>query len=117
MSKRAGDRVGVMLGINAETNTIEFLGYGEYLGDEVPPAEVSAPLHNAGIPNPKIRLDNGKIVWGFETWWGAADSFKRKLIAWEQDDWTIVEVDIDEARAQIKQRSDDVPGTTSQSLQ
>ncbi len=93
---RAGDRVGVMLGADSEKNEIQFLGFGELLGNEVPPEEVGG--YNFGAPPPKIQLDAGQVVWGSETWWGDEDSFRRKLKQWEDGGWKIVTVDIDEAR-------------------
>jgi hypothetical protein len=37
------------------------------MGHEVPPTGM---LHDHKIPNPKIQLDNGKVVWGYQVWWG-----------------------------------------------
>lgn len=45
--------------------------------------------------NPRIKLDSGKIVWGFECWWGDVASFEKNSA-----DLTVVERDIDEARAE-----------------
>ena len=83
--------------VSADQKT--FLGYGTYLGDflnpglaeyyveaikrhpEIPEGEkepliakVRAGESPFGI-NPKIRLDDGREVWGAECWWGAADAF------------------------------------------
>jgi hypothetical protein len=46
--------------------------------------------------NPRIKLDNGKTVWGCECWWGDADGF---LGSREKGDRNIIEIDIDEERA------------------
>ena len=32
-----------------------------------------------GIPNPKIILDNGDIVWGWECWWCSVEKFEKSL--------------------------------------
>ena len=32
-----------------------------------PPDEICQEL---GLKNPKIRLDSGEVVWGYECWWG-----------------------------------------------
>lgn len=60
-------RVGAM--IDSKDNVIRFLGYGTLLGFEIPPKEFNDDVVFADIPNPKILLDNGDIVWGFECWW------------------------------------------------
>lgn len=90
-----GQRVAVV-SANMET----FLGYGEYLGDFHNPVLVEewarlAEKHEAlsvedraavaakiraremrfGL-NPKIRLDDGREVWGYQCWWGPAEDFK-----------------------------------------
>ena len=31
--------------------------------------------------NPRIRLDNGQIVWGMQCWWGEIDSHYEKMSA------------------------------------
>lgn len=97
MTRKIGARVGAMLGGNAKDKVIRFLDYGVYLGDEVPPAEIGG--FNMGMPNPKIQLDNGKVVWGCECWWGAEATFKEKLCHWEAAGYTIETIDIDAARA------------------
>jgi|SRR5262245_5938450 len=114
VSISVGDRVGVMWGANAEKNQIESLGYGTYQGYHIPPVEVSAKLFHAQVTSPQIKLDNGKIVWGFETNWAHEEMWRRNLRAWEDAGWKIVEVDIDEARAGSKRTAgvrehEDVP--------
>jgi hypothetical protein len=102
-----GERVGAIFGGTLD-GTIEFLGYGLYeghfpIGDEVIGAaarmarEASAELIERGespITNPRIRLDNGKTVWGVECWWGPEDEIKAILAKAAN----VVEVDIDEIR-------------------
>lgn len=95
-----GDRVGVMLG--AKADIIEFIGYGTYLGEEIPPPEIGG--YNFQALTPKIQLDDGKIVWGCEIWWGDETAMKRNINAWEVEGFTIQTIDIDEARAAAKQR-------------
>jgi len=46
------------------------------------------------LPNPRIRLDSGKIVWGCECWWGDEAGFDKKYAGAE-----IVLVDIDAEKA------------------
>ena len=58
-----GTRVGAIR--NAKDETVYLYGFGTYQGDELHPA--------IGIPNPKILLDNGSVVWGCECWWGSEE--------------------------------------------
>jgi hypothetical protein len=85
-----GIRVGAILSMDDET--VNLLGYGTYDGDEIP---VVNGMEVLPIANPKITLDSGKVVWGCECWWGPEDKIKEQVEGKE-----IVEVDIDEARAQ-----------------
>ncbi len=34
--KKIGDRVGVIFGSDGDTMEVQFLGYGKYVGDEIP---------------------------------------------------------------------------------
>ncbi|WP_313184264.1 hypothetical protein [Lacrimispora sp.] len=58
---------------DANKNEVNIYGYGEYVGREPCPI-----LHN--IPNPKIVLDNGNVVWDCECWWGNAESFEKEKL-------------------------------------
>lgn len=49
-------------------------GEGEYIGDLVPDTE---PFASAGIPNPCVKLDTGKYIWGFECWWMDITKFNK----------------------------------------
>ncbi len=73
---KAGDRVGALL--NAHDGVVEFLGYGVYEGDFPLPKEAAG--FNFGQENPRIKLDNGDIVYGCECWWGTEKEFKEKYI-------------------------------------
>ncbi len=66
MAKK-GDRVAVLL---EDGTTL----YGTYEGEEIPPEDDSKGwlyklVVEAQHENPKIRLDDGRIVWGCECWW------------------------------------------------
>jgi hypothetical protein len=75
MSKHnIGDRIGAIL--SADGSTVNLLGYGVYAGDEIPPTGFA---HDAGIKNPKLQLDNGKVVWGQECWWGSEQAVKNSI--------------------------------------
>lgn len=82
-----------------EEGKIYLFGYGVYEGDEVPPKGIrfmGIELGEEGIENPKIKLDNDKIVWGCECWWGSEDAVRQRAEKYKE----IVEVDIEEARAE-----------------
>jgi len=89
---KIGDRVGVVL--RATPTEVFLLGYGTFLGHEVPPKGM---LHDHGIPNPKIQLDNGKVVWGYQVWWGPA-----KYVAEMIGKRAIKQVDVDTLEGEIE---------------
>jgi len=96
MSKQ-GDRVYAVL--SATPDEVRLLGFGVYVGNEVPPtpkgmirtifgattwAEFdcvvaedtgTVPNPSARPTNPKILLDNGETVWGAECWWGPESAY------------------------------------------
>lgn len=86
MAHEIGEKVGAILSGDSATSTVKFLGWGTYRGLEKPP--------NYPYENPKIELDDGKIVWGFECWWGNSAGIKKMLSQYEH----VVKVDIDEER-------------------
>lgn len=73
-----GMRVGVFHSMNEKT--IALLGYGVYEGDEIPPEDILAPEIGPpallALAMPKLRLDDGTVVWGCEAWWHAEDAVK-----------------------------------------
>lgn len=78
--RKIGDRIGAILSVN-ETS-VSLFGYGVYVGEEVLPTGF---LHDVGVPNPKLQLDNGNVVWGYQCWWGSEEKVKeiiggRKII-------------------------------------
>ena len=65
-----GTRVAAIL--DSDETGVRFFGYGVYVGDEVPPADVGGMgqmLRENGMKNPRINLDNGGYVFGCECWW------------------------------------------------
>lgn len=50
------------------------------------------------LANPRIRLDNGKVVWGRECWWGPEADVAQRLDAYRAQGWEVATVDIDDAR-------------------
>lgn len=91
-----GSRVGAILTTEG-TRKVHFLGYGTYVGDEVPKEAVGMLAEMARSfkrTNPKIALDSGKVVYGCECWWGPEDEVRQRLETFDE----VVEVDIDEVR-------------------
>jgi len=109
MRHQAGERVGAILG--AKGKLVEFLGYGIYEGDFDPddPNYIPNPVGDTAnmakgfhLLNPRIKLDNGKIVWGCECWWGNENAIKSQLEKYKSAGFTIATVDIDEVRKPFK---------------
>lgn len=89
---------------NADETHAYIFGVGKYEGDEVPPADTGGfgrLLHESGIPNPKLVLDNGDVVWGCECWWGPEDASRDRL-----GDREIVHVSIADYRAEANKAPD-----------
>jgi hypothetical protein len=93
---KVGDRVGA---IKKSTPTEVFLfGFGVFTGLARPPvgpfgitAEELAGMEKKDgfqYTNPRILLDNGRVVWGLECWWGS-EAKVREMIG----DKTVVTVD------------------------
>jgi len=72
-----GDRVYAIR--NIANGVCHFFGFGVYDGDFERDQGVGGfnPPALRGFPNPRITLDNGKIVWGCECWWGPESEFER----------------------------------------
>jgi hypothetical protein len=47
--------------------------------------------------NPRIKLDNGETVWGYECWWSDVETFEKKAVG-----YTLVDRDINVAREENK---------------
>jgi hypothetical protein len=101
--RAVGQRVGAI--ISSEEKKTYFLGYGVYEGDfpfgdtssTAPVGNVADMARMRGLPNPRIRLDTGQIVWGCECWWGPEEKIKEKLAASGKE---ICLVDIDNIRSE-----------------
>ena len=77
---KIGERIGAILGSNNES--VEFLGYGVYEGDEIPinaVGQIAEIIKEVGNLNAKLKLDDGSIVYGCECWWGAEEKVKTIL--------------------------------------
>lgn len=87
--------------LKADKDKVYSLGEGEYTGLLSPPeGPFGMTKEEVGedFTNPCIKLDSGKVVWGYECWWGPADIVREKMGA--DREW--VTVDIDEARERVK---------------
>ena len=62
-----GNRVIVIAG--SDLSTVWLVGYGTYVGDDVPPFYVDEKKHIKKVKTSKIELDSGQLVWGCECWW------------------------------------------------
>jgi hypothetical protein len=72
--REKGTRVGAIK--SANETTVYLFGYGVYEGDEVPPTGL---MNELGVKNPKIVLDNGKVIWGYQSWWGPEEEVRRMI--------------------------------------
>lgn len=100
--RNKGDRIGALL--SADKANVQLLGYGVYLGDEIPTAQngkLSEPMA-LGIaldkPVPKLQLDNGSIVYGCECWWAGEDQIKEQVDALVERGAKLTNVNLDEYR-------------------
>jgi len=113
MKREIGMRVGAVS--HSEGETIYIFGYGIYEGDTVPAATVGGfmgkMLHEAGVTNPTIKLDSGKIVYGCECWWGDEAEVRARVAKFA----SVVEVDIDESRAKVAAVSEE-PEVTAEAV-
>ena len=96
--RKQGDRVGCIVSATGQPGkdfVVNFLGYGVYEGDFVPPTgpfgssweeydkiiqEVDISYTTEKRPmNPRIRLDDGRVVWGRDCWFGSEEKIKKTL--------------------------------------
>lgn len=95
-----GTRVGAFLGV--ADKVVSFLGYGVYEGSEVPFDDAAGVMADAlrqcSLTNPKIKLDNGDVVWGCECWWGPEANIQRQMAEYEAAGYRVDVVRIEDAR-------------------
>lgn len=99
MHSKIGDRV---VAIESwKDGVLRLIGYGTYIGDEVPGEEAAGfcqLLREENIVNPCIELDDNRgKVYGAECWWGPVDEVQSRI---EKSDPDIVFVSLDELRKQ-----------------
>lgn len=100
---KKGDRIGAIFGDGG--GYFRFLGFGIYDGDVELPEEAtgyfSEQAREEGNLVPRLKLDNGDVVYGTECWFDAEDVVRAKL---EDSGLAIHKVKIEEMREQYKQR-------------
>lgn len=84
---KAGDRVIAISHFDQKQQALLVFGEGVYLGMFPLPPEV--PGFNFGQENPKIQLDNGKVVWGCMCWYGSVQNMKERFSGFK---WETIEV-------------------------
>lgn len=102
-----GKKVGVIYNANPQSKTVEFLGYGTYMGDFIPVEAVgfSAQWHRDNSKKcGKVRLTNGKVVYSCECWLGSsAFNIRNKIKKYKKEGWKIVKVDIDSIKKNLSE--------------
>ena len=71
---KKGERVGAIR--DGDGDTINLYGFGVYEGDQKVPTDIA---WYEGQINPRIKLDDGRVVWGMQCWWGAEDKIKERI--------------------------------------
>jgi len=107
---QAGARVGAILEAHGDTIRVFGVGVleGSYVygddGDDTPVGFVADMVRELPVserpPNPRIRLDSGKVVWGCECWWMDEDRYRAMVAGYER----VEQVDIDELRADYRRK-------------
>lgn len=87
-----GRRVGAFL--SATQTEVSLLGYGVHEGEFIVPKDVNEFLHTTSTPVPRIKLDNGDVIWGCECYWGDEEKVKKHV-----SNLTIKNVSISEHRS------------------
>lgn len=86
---RVGTRVGAVCKVSDDKTKIFLFGYGVLEG---------YPIHpTAKRPNPLIRLDSGKTVWGCECWWSGEEEIRHST-----EGKKVIDVDVDAWREQMR---------------
>ncbi len=73
---KVGDRIGAIR--NADETHVYMLGFGVYEGEQLPPDGEFTTRSLAGVTSPRLRLDDGTVVWGYQCWWGPEDKIKER---------------------------------------
>lgn len=117
MKRQPGTRVFAVC--DASKSQVRLFGFGVYEGDFLMPIapkeedlivearklgfseekakEQTAQMFKVLFNNPRIKLDNGQTVWGYECWWGEETRWQEWL-----GQRKIINVDIEQHRKEIK---------------
>jgi hypothetical protein len=90
-----GDRVGAVKSF--DHGTLKVFGFGEYVGEEVPPEEgigYSKFLYEGQQKDHKILLDDGHVIYGSECWLFDELEVRKSMKEYDHVEY----VDIDELR-------------------
>lgn len=96
-----GYRVGCVVSANVETKRMEMFGYGTFQSYGTIPADLKGGIYDmvrsVGYDGKiaVLKLDNGKLVYGCECWWGPEDRIKGLEARFAK----VVVLDIDKERA------------------
>lgn len=99
MATEEGEKVIAVLNYDVQTKTINMIGEGTYVGDEIPDGAAGLASLVRGT-NPKIVLDDGQVVWGCECWWGAKADVQHDLDEMLALGWKIEQVNLNAERAE-----------------
>lgn len=79
-----------MAASHTEDGKAYVFGEGVYVGPARPKNGTLTPFgpitddhFPAEWQNPKIELDNGKVVWGCQCWWGPVEQVKKRIAGLE----------------------------------
>lgn len=89
---KVGERAGFV--ISASEDEVKLVGYGVYEGEFIPPAEISSGMNKLCVCSPRIKLDSGQEVYGFEGYWGSEEGIKNMVSKRKN----VVMIDIDQYR-------------------
>jgi hypothetical protein len=99
---RVGDRVGAVLSADLETKTVKLLGYGRYMGRDIPSAEavgfMAEYARQQELDTPVLYLDDGGIVFGCECFWEREESIKQKIQMARAAGFKVVQRDMGQVR-------------------
>ena len=93
---RNGDRVGAVKSF--DHGTLKVFGFGEYIGEEIPPSDslgYSKIMSSGQQKDRKILLDDGHIIYGSECWIFDELDVRKSLNKYEHVEY----VDIEECRS------------------
>jgi hypothetical protein len=100
---KIGTRVGAIF--NTDSQKVYFYGYGKYMGTSIPKEAVGLRaniLRQEKRKIPKIKLDNGEIVYDCECWFGPKEKIQRILLLQMKEGRTVQMVSINEIRKKIR---------------